>query len=199
MKPRFFHIMAAVLSMLALTLSATAFAGPATDVVKAKQTTLFDLLRQSTPDADKKAGAIIDEMLDYQALAEGSLGTEWAPRSAAEKAQFSDLLTQLVRRAYQRNLKKILNYNVEYIGEEASGGGVLVKTKSKAKDGDARAEAVDITFKAMQKGSAWKVVDIITAEESLVQSYRGQFTKIIKKDGFAVLIQKMKDKLAKDG
>jgi phospholipid transport system substrate-binding protein len=32
---------------------------------------------------------------------------------------------------------------------------------------------------------------------SLVSSYRSQFTKIIKKDGFVALIQKMKDKLAK--
>jgi phospholipid transport system substrate-binding protein len=41
------------------------------------------------------------------------------------------------------------------------------------------------------------VQDIVTEGVSLVSSYRSQFTKIVKKDGFPALIQKMKDKLAK--
>ena len=49
----------------------------------------------------------------------------------------------------------------------------------------------------VQKNGAWRVQDIITEGVSLVSSYRCQFTKIVKKDGFPTLIQKMKDKLAK--
>jgi phospholipid transport system substrate-binding protein len=49
----------------------------------------------------------------------------------------------------------------------------------------------------VQKGGAWKVGDIVTEGVSLVSSYRSQFTKIIKKDGFPALVQKMKDKIAK--
>ena len=198
MKRRMVHLFAATVSVLALTFGAagSAFAGPATDVVKAKQTTLFDLIGKPSPD-DKKISAIFDEMLDYAALAEGSLGSEWAARSDAEKAQFSDLLKQLVRKAYERNLKKILNFEVEYLGEDATDGAVLVKTKAKSKAADAREEPVEIGFKMAQKGGSWKAVDIVTEGVSLVSSYRSQFTKIIKKDGFPVLIQKMKDKLAK--
>ncbi len=198
MKRRMVHFIAAVLSMLALTLGAagSAFAGAATDVVKGKQTALFDLLKQTTPDAQKKIDAIFDEMLDYQALAQNSLGSEWAARSDAEKAQFSDLLKQLVRKAYERNLKKILNFDVSYVGEDNADGGVMVKTKSQSK-ADARAEPIEIAFKVVQKDGKWKVQDIVTEGVSLVSSYRSQFTKIIKKDGFPTLIQKMKDKLAK--
>lgn len=196
MKRRMVHLIAAVLSMLALTFAGSAFAGAASDTVKAKQTSLFDLLRQGTPDAQKKIDALFDEMLDYQALAEGSLGSEWAARSDAEKAQFSDLLKQLVRKAYERNLKKILNFNVDYVGEDADGNAVLVKTKSKAKD-NGRDEPIEINFKLVQKDGKWKIQDFVTEGVSLVSSYRSQFTKIIKKDGFPALVQKMKDKLAK--
>ena len=90
MKQRMVKLFAAMLSMLALTLASTAFAGPATDMVKAKQTTLFDLLKQSTPEAQRKIDAVFDEMLDYSSLAEASLGTEWAARSDAEKAEMKD-------------------------------------------------------------------------------------------------------------
>ena len=198
MKRSLLRLFASVLSVLALTFAAVgpAFAGPGTDTIKAKQTTLFDLLRQGTPDAQKKIDAIFDDMMDYDAFAQGSLGTEWAARTDAEKAEFSDLLKQLVRKAYQKNLKKILGYEVTYTGEDAAdGGAVLVKTQSKAKD-NARDEPVEIDFKMVQKGSAWKVQDIVTEGQSTVGSYRNQFTKIIKRDGFRALIDKMKKKLA---
>src|SRR5262245_33497181 len=105
----------------------SALAAGALDTVKSKQAALFELLKQSTPESDKKIAALFDEMLDYQTLAEASLGSEWAARTDAEKAQFSDLLKQLVRKGYERNLKKILNYDVDYLGEEAAGGAVMVK------------------------------------------------------------------------
>jgi phospholipid transport system substrate-binding protein len=191
-------LIAAIVSLIVLSFAgmSSALAGGATDVVKAKQTALFDLIKQSTPESDKKIAALFDEMLDYQALVEGSLGSEWAARSDAEKAQFSDLFKQLVRKAYERNLKKIVNFNVDYVSEDAAGDAVMVKTKAKSKT-DAREEPVEIVFKMSQKNGVFKVQDIVTEGVSLVSSYRSQFTKIIKKDGFPVLIQKMKDKLAK--
>jgi phospholipid transport system substrate-binding protein len=168
-------------------------AGQATDVVKAKQTALFDLLKANA--ADSKLQPLFDEMLDYSALAEASLGGEWAARSDAEKAQFADLLKQLVRKAYERNLRKVSAFNIDYVGEEPADGATLVKTM--AKSSDPRDEPVEMNFKVAEKDGRWRVADIITEGVSLVGSYRTQFTKIIKKDGFPALIQKMKDKIAK--
>ncbi|AUX46050.1 hypothetical protein SOCE26_075530 [Sorangium cellulosum] len=198
MTRRMNHLFAAAFTLAALTLgqAGLASAGPATDVVKAKQTVLFDLLKKGGAEDQKKISAVFDEMLDYSALAESSLGSEWAARSEAEKGQFRDLLKQLVRKAYERNLKKTLNFNIEYLSETESGGVQTVKTKAVSKT-NAREEPLEITFKLAQKGGTWLVRDIVTEGVSLVGSYRAQFTKIIKKDGFPALLQKMKDKLAK--
>lgn len=196
MKRRMTHLVATMVSMLAL-LGAVgmANAGAATDVVKAKQTSLFELIKDSNANK-KKVTALFDEMLDYSALAEASLGTEWANRSDAEKAEFSELLKQLVQKAYEKNLKKTLSFNIEYLGEETTGGAIVVKTKAVSKT-NAREEPIEINFKMLEKAGAWRVNDIVTEGVSLVSSYRSQFTKIIKKDGFPVLIKKMKDKIAK--
>ena len=180
---------------LFVTVASAAYAGPATDVVKAKQTALFDLLKQSSPD-EKKIAAVFDEMLDYSALAESSLGSEWANRSDAEKKEFSDLLKQLVRKAYEKNLKKVLNYDISYVSEEQKDSAYVVKTTAKSKT-DAKEDPVAIDFKMAQKDGKWRIQDISTEGVSLVGSYRSQFTKIIKKDGFPALITKMKDKIAK--
>lgn len=188
------NLVAALMLSFGLTLAGAAFAGPATDVVKAKQTALYDLL--SKPGNDAKVGATFDEMLDYAALAQGSLGSEWAARSDAEKAEFSDLLKKLVRRSYERNIKKTLGYNIEYIGETEKNSNVVVGTKAVSKT-DKRADPVEIDYTLAQKDGKWRIVDIKTDGVSLVSSYRSQFTKIIKKDGFPALITKMKDKIAK--
>jgi phospholipid transport system substrate-binding protein len=179
---------------LGLTIAGAAFAGPATDEVKAKQTTIFDLVTKGGNDA--KVVALIDSVLDHQAMAEGSLGSEWANRSDAEKAQFSDLLKTLVRRSYERNIKKTADYKVEYIGETEKNGKTVVATKAVSKT-DHRADPVEIEYTIAQKDGKWRIQDIKTDGVSLVSSYRSQFTKIVKKDGFPTLIQKMKDKIAK--
>lgn len=198
MTRRMLHLFAAMVSLLALTFGHArgAIAGAATDVVRTKQATLFDLMRQESSANQKRIGEIFDEMLDYATLAENSLGSEWAARTDAEKAEFSDVLKQLVRKAYERNLKNTLDFDIQYVGEQQKGSATVVTTKAQSKV-DAREEPIEIAYKLVEKGGAWRVQDIVTEGVSLVSSYRSQFTKIIKKDGFPVLIKKMKDKLAK--
>jgi phospholipid transport system substrate-binding protein len=189
------HLFAAVLSALAFTLAAagSAFAGPATDTVKAKQSALFALLRQGTPDAQKKMDAIFDDMMDYVAFAEGSLGDAWGARSEGEKAQFTDLLKQIVRRSYQKNLKRMLDYEVVYIGETPADDAVIVSTTAKS-----ATDPVQIGFKLKQKDSAWKVQDIILEGDSTVTKWRADFTRIIKDKGFAGVVEKLKRRLAQN-
>ncbi len=188
------NLVAAMMLSVGLTIVGAAFAGPATDVVKAKQTTLFELITK--PGNDAKISSTLDEVLDHPALAEASLGSEWAARTDAEKVQFGDLLKQLVRRSYERNIKKTLGYNIEYIGETEKNAKMVVATKAVSKT-DKRADPVEIDYTMAQKDGKWRIQDIKTDGVSLVSSYRSQFTKIVKKDGFPTLIQKMKDKIAK--
>lgn len=182
----------------AAALAGPAWAGPALDTVKAKQTELFQLLaKPSTPDTQKRIGAIFDEMLDYAALAEASLGPEWAKLSDAQKKEFSELLKQLVRRSYEKNLQKTLAFDIQYVGElPADGGAVLVKTKAVHKT-DKRELPIEIHYKLVQSGAAFRVRDIITEDVSLVEGYRSQFTKLMKDKGFAGLVEKLKEKIAK--
>jgi phospholipid transport system substrate-binding protein len=188
--------LAALFSFLAIAIGTvtTAYAHPACDVVKAKQTALFQSLKQNNT---KAVGGIFDEMLDYDALAQASLGPEWGARSDAEKAEFTGVLKQLVQKAYERNLRKTLDFTIQYLGEDTANGATTCKTKA-VSNKDSRAEPLEINYKMVQVGSSWKVQDIITDGMSLVSNWRTQFTKIIKKDGFPALIKKMKDKLAKN-
>jgi phospholipid transport system substrate-binding protein len=187
--------LAPLLGGLALLYSTSAFAGPATDLVKDKQSAIFQLLQSGSPD-EKKIGSIFDEMLDYSALAQASLGDQWGTLKPAQQTEFTGLLKQLVQQAYERNLKKTLDFNIEYTREEAAGSGTTVYTKATSK-ADKREDPIDISYTLEKSGAGFKIVDIVTDDVSLVSSYRGQFVKTIKADGYDGLVKKMRDKITK--
>jgi phospholipid transport system substrate-binding protein len=189
---------AVLLTVASLSVATSAWAGPALDAVKAKQTQLFELLQKpSTPDTQKQIGAIFDDMLDYPALAESSLGGEWAKLTDAQKKEFTDLLKQLVKKAYEKNLQKTLAFNIEYLGDAPTDGGAsLVKTKAVHKT-DKRELPVEIHFKVLKVADKFKIRDIITEDVSLVEGYRTQFVKLVKEKGYPGLVEKMKEKIAK--
>ena len=179
-------------------LSSTASAGAATDHVRSKQAKLFSTVAQPRTSARQaKLRKLFDEMLDYQAFAKASLGKQWSKRSAAEQKKFSALLEKLVRNNYKRNLKKMLDYQIRYVGEESSKGTTLVRTSAKHKT-DARESELSIDFRLKKSAGTFKVVDIVTEEASMVKTYRSQFLRLIRKKGFDKLIEKLEKKLRKE-
>jgi phospholipid transport system substrate-binding protein len=184
---------------VALLLPAPAFAGQSAEqFIRAKQAALSAALKGAAGDAkQKKIAGLFDSMLDYQRLAEGSLGKHWAERSAAERDRFTGVLTQLVQRAYRKNLDKTANYKIDYKGEVEGEDGLVVRTVATSQT-NAREAPVSIDYVLAKKGADWRVHDIVTEGSSLVSNYRRQFSRIIKKDGFEALIEKMEKKLAEE-
>jgi len=181
-----------VLALGLLVVPATAFAGPAENVLKDKQSALVTQLKKGKA-TDKKVDEIFDSFLDYEGLAKDSLGQYWDERSDAEKKEFTEVLKKLVRNTYRANLKKTLKYDVEYKGEDQAKKGVLVKTVAKSKT-NTREEPISIDYAMHEANGSWIVHDIVTEGSSLVGNYKSQFGKTIKKQGFDALLKKMKKK-----
>jgi phospholipid transport system substrate-binding protein len=189
---RMVAVLAVVLGALALAPSARA--GEATDVVRQKQTALFDIVAKPKSAARQEAlRKLFDEMLDYQRFARDSLGAEWDKLAEEQRARFTALLTDLVRNNYKRNLTKMLDFNIEYVGEAAKNGGTVVQTRAKHKT-KTKEPLIEVDF-VLNKQGRWQIVDIVTEKASLVKTYRSQFVRILKKDGFEKLVEKMKSKL----
>lgn len=185
-----------LLSALVLLVAAPAFGGAARDAVKAKQEELFKLLEKEQENKQKIA-ALIDEWMDFDAIAEASMGDQWSKLTDAQKKELRDLIKQLVTSAYQKNLKKVLPFKIEYPGEESKGdGNTLVKMVAKHKTDD-RADPIKIDVLVREKGGKFKIVDIYPEEVSTVETYRSQFVKIYKEKGYDELVKKLKDKIAK--
>jgi phospholipid transport system substrate-binding protein len=184
---------------LALSVPALAADDTAQSFMKDRQTELTGLVRKPpSQDNTKKIEQAFDAILDYDALAQGSLEAQWSDRSDAERREFQDTLKKLVQRAYRKNLDRTAAYDVEFGGESKEGTETIVRTMAKSRT-NAREEPISIDYVVHRTGGVWKIADIITEGSSLVKNYRQQFTRIIKKDGFPELLRRMKAKLSNGG
>jgi phospholipid transport system substrate-binding protein len=185
--------------LTALTLGNRAFAaGSAQEFVKAKQARVTSLLHQ-TPSSqrDKQIAAVLDGMMDYDELAKSSLASHWNDLSESQRREFTDVLKRLVQRNYERNIKNIMDYRVEYLGEDPASDSVVVHTRATSTT-NSREDPVAIDYQLGPVGDGWRVLDIVTEGSSLVKNYKNQFHRIIQKDGYDALLKRMKDKLAKN-
>jgi phospholipid transport system substrate-binding protein len=183
---------------LATVLAAPAYAAEsAQDFIQSRQAQVSQLVRQAPgTQRDKQVAAVLDGMIDYDGLAKRSLAAHWADLSDAQRKEFTDVLRNLVRRNYERNIKNILDYRVEYLGEEPGSEGVVVRSRASSAS-DARQEPISIDYQLTKMTGGWRVVDVVTEGSSLVNNYRNQFHRVIQKDGYDTLVRRMKEKLAK--
>jgi phospholipid transport system substrate-binding protein len=186
-----------VLCAAALSIAPAAFAASnAEDFVKAKQTELMTLVKQGK--GDKEVDKVFDQVLDYRVLAEAALGEHWADRTPAERDEFTELLSKLVRASYRKNLKKTLGYDVSYQGTEKGKDGDVVRTVAKnAKD--AREEPMSIDYVVRTETAGQRIIDVVTEGSSMVSNYRSSFNRIMKKGGFPEVLKRMRKKIASGG
>lgn len=195
MKSLLARILPVLTLLCGLFITTHAHAESAEDFVKARQGELTAILRKpDSPANQKEISAVFDRMLDYDKLAKDSLGDQWGKLSADEQKEFQGLLTQLVQRAYKKNLRKTLDYDVSFKGQDTAKKGQLVQTVARHKT-DKRQEPISVDYALHQVGGKWLVYDIITEGSSLVGNYKSQFRRIIEKNGFPALVEKMKKKM----
>lgn len=193
----------AALAVPASAESAAAPAANASSFVDGKLKTLRALLNTpASAEREKKLDAELNALLDYDDMAKTALGAgtatdEYSKRTKEELAEFTTILKQLIEKNYKKKLQETLNYDIVNKGEEAKGSDALVKTEAKSIK-DKKAAPVLIDYVVRKKGASHIVVDIIVEDSPMVsRTYRKEFASTIKKDGWAGLIKKMKDKLAK--
>ena len=188
------RLLSSLLAVALLVAARSADAGPATDAVKAANTSVSTLLKKKA-----KAATVTEAVrgfLDLDLLGQRALVDHWGKLSPAQKSEYLALLRELIEASYLQGVKKNLQFEVVYDGEAPGEGGTVrvsttVKTTRKG-----RPAAVPIAYVLSNASGTYKAFDVVTDGVGLVENYRAQFNKIIAKEGFAGLIARMKKKLA---
>jgi len=185
----------ALSSLCTLGFAGTAAAADgAMDTFKAKHNKVVELVKKrAEPAALQKE---VDDLLNYKALAETSLGgpARYTSKCEPRCAEFEALLARLIRENYLKRIRTDKKYDLTYVGEETKPRGTHVTTNVSL-NRDGKPEVVEVVYVMQQTGGTWRVEDIITDGVSLAKNYRFEFNKILKDKGINELISRLESKL----
>src|SRR5262249_45023367 len=132
--------------------------------------------------------------LDIDQLGKRAMVDNWSKLSKPQQDEFLGLLRALIEDNYVRGLRANLEYDVEYTGESTDkDGNVIVETKVHSKR-HGRPYTIEVDYVLVKDGDRLRAWDVKTDGAGLVENYRTMFDKIIAKDGFPGLIDRMKKK-----
>ena len=179
-------------SLLAATLLAVAPTTPL-EVVKAGNTEVQKAA--SAPGATAaQLATVVEKFVDFEELSKRALGKTWDTLTPAQRKDFTETMRGLLRASYAQKAIGQGNAAVKYGKEAVKGEEATVNTTITVKK-----DQIPVDYKlykpAAGKG-AWRVYDVVTDEVSLVETYAGQFRKLIADKGFDGLLSTLKTKRA---
>lgn len=186
-------VLTAAVMVLTISQAASAQGGPQA-FLQSIDKSIKPLLENASAN-EAKIIKIVNQMLDFKTLCKDSLGKHWEGKTDAQRKDFEDTLHALIEKNVVTRLKDTKNHKISYESEQVEGKNATVVTIVADGSGP-RAVQTEISYKMQKRGKKWVVVDMVTDGVSLVSNYRSQFNKIITNDGWDVMMQKMRDKLA---
>lgn len=152
-----------------------------------------------SPEAEarnKDLRKVVDGFLDFEELSRRALIRHWDRLTAKERQDFVGTLRELVLRGYVSQTHGSPDYRVNFERETIAESEATVQAKL---DTRARGKKVSMTleYRLVPKNGRWVVYDVVTDEQSMLENYRAEFNKVIRKESFAALLKRMKSKLHK--
>jgi phospholipid transport system substrate-binding protein len=188
---------AVLISLLCAGFStADASAGPATDAVRST----IDEVLKVLGDKDLKQPAraeerrkllekIVGGRFDYQEMSRRSLGAPWNQLTDKDKQEFVDLFRTLLTNTYADRVENYSGDGVQYVNERTEKDYAEVRTKVLSGKTE-----IPMDYRLMNKNSDWRVYDVVVDGVSLVNNYRGQFSKILRTSSYPELVDQLRKK-----
>jgi len=156
-------------------------------VIKIAKDESFKNNKGDRREAMKKA---IDERFNYSQMVRRSLGKTYDSLSDQEKQNFIKLFKGLLESSYASKLESYSDEKINFLDEVVKGKYALVKT-----DVVRSSSTIGVDYKLILNDGHWKVYDFVIEGVSMVRNYKSQFTKIIRKDSYEVLVEKLTKKI----
>ena len=192
--------------LIAIVMLASTFAygGPPIGFIKGQVKSVRELLKipvkPNSPEKkkiDNQLKSILNPVMNFERLSENALRNHWSTLSEEGKLDFIELFRALVFHSYLQKIRSAEEaYTIDYVDQQAKGA----KAASVTAIARTKTTEIELVFHILkEKEVPWSVEDIVIDEVSLVENYREQFDRIIKKNGFPTLLEKMSTKLTKIG
>ena len=129
---------------------------------------------------------IINDVMDYAAMAEYALQSTFEELSAEQQKEFVDIFSTIVRDQSLNSLD-IYRADLEYREIEVNGSTATVETIAILDD-----VRTPVTYELKTRGDSWVITDMSIDNVSTAESYRRSFQNIIRRRGYDALLSSLK-------
>lgn len=144
-----------------------------------------------TPEQRDELRSIINDIIDFESMAEEALGATFHQINGEEREEFISLFSTIVR---DQSLNRLDIYRAEVSYEH-----INVENDQAQVQTIARLENVrtPVDYRMVREDSMWMITDLIIDEVSTVESYNRQFQNIIRQRGFDALLDSLRRRAAR--
>jgi phospholipid transport system substrate-binding protein len=132
---------------------------------------------------------VISERFSSDEMSKQALGNEWLKRTEAEQQEFTLLFQALLVKSYASKIEGHGAEPVRYLHERTDKGYATVRATISAIKND-----YVFDCRLVEKAGAWLVYDIVVDGISLMNSYRGQFARVLRDESYETLVERMREK-----
>src|SRR5207253_4150985 len=175
-----------------------AFAGPPTEALKTSVDEVLRVLEDPSLDKPEKKQErwkvlvdVISKRFNFEEMAKRTVGSEWAKRTPEERREFVDSFRTLLSNSYLGRIENYFGDKALYNKEITDGDYAEVRTEI-----DTGKSTIPIDYKMENNGGDWRVYDVVVEGTGLVNNYREQFKRILRKESFESLSKTIREKAA---
>jgi len=172
------------------------YAGAPTDSMKATIDEILRIIREKELKQPGKAEErrqlleqVVGARFDYQEMSRRALGASWNALSDQEKQEFVGLFRTLLTNSYADKIETYSGEGVQYLNERTEKDYAEVRTKVLSGKTE-----IPLDYRLINKADEWRVYDVVVDGVSLVNNYRGQFTKILRASSYSDLVDQLRKK-----
>jgi phospholipid transport system substrate-binding protein len=172
------------------------YAGAPTDSMKVTIDEVLRIVRDKELKEPSKAAErrqqlerVVGARFDYHEMSKRALGAPWNTLSDQEKQEFVTLFRTLLTNSYADKIESYSGEGVQYLNERVEKDYAEVRTKVLSGKTE-----IPLDYRLINRADDWRVYDVVVDGVSLVNNYRGQFTKILRATSYADLVDQLRKK-----
>ena len=132
---------------------------------------------------------IIGERFSCEEMSRRSLGDEWDILTVGEQQEFVGLFRTLLAKSYLSKIEGYAGEPIRYLEERLANGYAVVRAQVSASKNEFL-----LDFRMVEKAGEWLVYDVVVDGISLMNSYRGQFSRVLTFASMDGLLDRMREK-----
>jgi phospholipid transport system substrate-binding protein len=172
------------------------YAGPPTDSMKTTIDEVLRIVREKELKQPEKAEErrhllekVVAARFDYAEMSRRALGAPWNQLTDQQKQEFVGLFRTLLTNSYADKIETYSGEGVQYLNERTEKEYAEVRTKVLSGKTE-----IPLDYRLINRADDWRVYDVVVDGVSLVNNYRGQFTKILRASSYSDLVDQLRKK-----